>query len=73
MLFQDFNIDALEKFIEVSTVPIVTVWNSDPTNHPYINKFFESPDAKVLFILYFIGKSIVNSLLWHSSTLLLYI
>lgn len=48
--FQDFNVAALEKFIEASTVPTVTVWNSDPSNHPYINKFFEAPGSKVLLV-----------------------
>lgn len=51
MLFQDFNIEALEKFIAASTVPTVTVWNSDPANHPYINKFFEGSSSKVSFIV----------------------
>ncbi|KAJ0973182.1 hypothetical protein J5N97_021141 [Dioscorea zingiberensis] len=43
---QDFNVDSLENFIEVSSVPIVTIFNKDPTNHPYIMKFFNSPHAK---------------------------
>ncbi|KAJ0973146.1 hypothetical protein J5N97_021105 [Dioscorea zingiberensis] len=43
---QDFNVDSVENFIEVSSVPIVTIFNKDPTNHPYIMKFFDSPHAK---------------------------
>lgn len=48
MLFQDFKVEAMEKFIEESTIPILTVWNSDPSNHPYVNNFFEGSNDKVL-------------------------
>jgi protein disulfide-isomerase A1 len=51
--FQDFKVDALEKFIEESTIPIVTVWNSDPSNHPYVNKFFEGPSDKAMLLVNF--------------------
>ncbi|KAL2497065.1 Protein disulfide-isomerase [Abeliophyllum distichum] len=44
--FHDFQVDAMEKFIEEASIPIVTVFNSDPSNHPYVNKFFESPNVK---------------------------
>ncbi|KAF2317199.1 hypothetical protein GH714_016573 [Hevea brasiliensis] len=44
--FQDFNVDVLEKFVEESSIPIVTVFNNDPINHPYVIKFFNSPNAK---------------------------
>lgn len=50
---QDFNVDALEKFIEASTVPTVTVWNNDPSNHPYINKFFEGAGSKAMLFVNF--------------------
>ncbi|XP_020274383.1 LOW QUALITY PROTEIN: protein disulfide-isomerase-like [Asparagus officinalis] len=39
---QDFNVEALENFIEVGSVPIVTTFNKDPTNHPFVIKFFNS-------------------------------
>lgn len=39
--------DALEKFVEESSIPIVTVFNSDANNHPFVIKFFNSPNAKV--------------------------
>ena len=45
---QDFSVDALEKFVENSSVPIVTEFNADPSNHPFVIKFFNSPNAKVL-------------------------
>jgi len=44
---QDFNVDALEKFIEESSAPIVTVYDDEPSNHPYIVKYFDSPLDKV--------------------------
>lgn len=39
--------DALEKFVEESSVPIVTIFDSDPSNHPFVIKFFNSGKAKV--------------------------
>lgn len=46
-MFQDFHVDALEKFVEEASVPTVTLFNKDPTNHPFVIKFFNSPNAKV--------------------------
>nr|DAD39727.1 TPA_asm: hypothetical protein HUJ06_014050 [Nelumbo nucifera] len=34
-------------------MPIVTLFNKDPSNHPYVIKFFNSPDAKVMLFLNF--------------------
>ncbi|KAH6765498.1 PDI-like 1-2 [Perilla frutescens var. hirtella] len=50
---EDFDIDAMEKFIQQSTVPIVTVWNADPNNHAYVNKFFEAPGSKAMLFANF--------------------
>ena len=44
---QDFNVDAFEKFVEESSIPIVTLFNKDPSNHPFVVKYFDSPLAKV--------------------------
>jgi hypothetical protein len=33
-------------FVEESSVPTVTFFNSDPNNHPYVIKFFNSKNAK---------------------------
>lgn len=44
---QDFQVDALVSFIEVSSAPVVTMFNKDPSNHPYVIKFFNSPNDKV--------------------------
>ncbi|KAJ9146287.1 hypothetical protein P3X46_028570 [Hevea brasiliensis] len=51
--FQDFNVDVLEKFVEESSIPIVTVFNNDPINHPYVIKFFNSPNAKAMLFTNF--------------------
>ncbi|CAN1240423.1 Protein disulfide-isomerase, partial [Linum grandiflorum] len=32
---KDFDVDTLEKFVQESSIPTVTVFNSDPNNHPY--------------------------------------
>ncbi|RRT54797.1 hypothetical protein B296_00012935 [Ensete ventricosum] len=44
---QDFQADAIEKFIESESTPIVTTYDNDPINLPFVAKFFESPNAKV--------------------------
>ncbi|KAJ0984695.1 hypothetical protein J5N97_003051 [Dioscorea zingiberensis] len=43
---QDFQVDALERFIEVSDCTVVTLFNKDPSNHPYVIKFFNNPNDK---------------------------
>ncbi|KAL5559636.1 hypothetical protein UlMin_035847 [Ulmus minor] len=54
---KDFQVDALEKFIEESSVPIVTEFNKDPSNHPFVVKFFNSPNAKAMLFLNFASDS----------------
>ncbi|KAF8377051.1 hypothetical protein HHK36_030423 [Tetracentron sinense] len=51
--FQDFHLDAMEKFVEEASVPIVTLFNKDPDNHPFVIKFFNSPNAKAMLFLNF--------------------
>ncbi|KAF5480532.1 hypothetical protein F2P56_001273 [Juglans regia] len=51
--FQDFHVDALEKFVEEASVPTVTLFNKDPSNHPFVIKFFNSPNAKAMLFLNF--------------------
>ncbi|KAI8029748.1 Protein disulfide-isomerase [Camellia lanceoleosa] len=51
--FQDFDVNALEKFIVEASVPIVTVYDKDPSNHPFVNKFFNTPNAKAMLFLNF--------------------
>lgn len=44
---QDFDVDTSEKFVEEASIPVVTLFNKDPDNHPFVIKFFNSPNAKV--------------------------
>ncbi|XP_030545206.1 protein disulfide-isomerase-like [Rhodamnia argentea] len=50
---QDFHVDALEKFVEKSSVPLVTIFDSDPSNHPFVIKFFNSDNAKAMLFMNF--------------------
>ncbi|KAJ6920061.1 protein disulfide-isomerase [Populus alba x Populus x berolinensis] len=54
---KDFNVDAIEKFIEESSAPVVTVYDDEPSNHPYIVKYFDSPLDKAMLFLNFSGDS----------------
>ncbi|KAF8405710.1 hypothetical protein HHK36_007787 [Tetracentron sinense] len=51
--FQDFHVDALEKFVEEASVPIVTLFNKDPNSSPFVIKFFNNPNAKAMLFLNF--------------------
>lgn len=51
--FQNFEVDALEKFIEGASVPTVTLFNKDPDNHPFLVKFFDSSNAKAMLFVNF--------------------
>ncbi|KAL6515534.1 Thioredoxin-like domain [Orobanche hederae] len=51
--FQEFGVDALVKFVEETSIPTVTLFNKDPKNHPFVIKFFNSPNAKVMLFLNF--------------------
>ncbi|KAL3507083.1 hypothetical protein ACH5RR_032465 [Cinchona calisaya] len=44
----DFQIDAIEDFIEEASIPVVTIFDNGPSKFEYVNKFFSSPKAKVL-------------------------
>nr|AZQ19262.1 protein disulfide-isomerase A1 [Populus tomentosa] len=54
---KDFNVGALEKFIEESSAPVVTVYDDEPSNHPYIVKYFDSRLDKAMLFLNFSGDS----------------
>ncbi|KAL5982766.1 disulfide-isomerase [Asimina triloba] len=51
--FKDFNVDSIEKFVEEASIPIVTVFNKDPSNHPFVIKFFNNANAKAMLFLNF--------------------
>lgn len=44
---QDFDDDAIKKFIEVSGFPTVVTFDADPTNHKFIERYYSTPSAKV--------------------------
>ncbi|KAG0503972.1 hypothetical protein HPP92_004044 [Vanilla planifolia] len=51
--FQDFDVDALKSFIETASIPVVTTFDKDPLNHPYLMKFFNNPNAKAMLFVNF--------------------
>ncbi|WOL03583.1 protein disulfide-isomerase [Canna indica] len=51
--FKDFQVDAVEKFIESASMPKVVTLDEDPSNHPFIVKFFDSPSAKAILFVNF--------------------
>lgn len=58
--FQDFNVDALEKFVEEASLPIVTLFDKDPSNHPFVIKFFNSPNAKVTKFIFVPNETVMH-------------
>jgi protein disulfide-isomerase A1 len=48
---KDFIVDALEKFVEEAGTPLVTLFNNDPTNHPFVVKFFNSENSKAMLFM----------------------
>ncbi|KAJ9541728.1 hypothetical protein OSB04_028234 [Centaurea solstitialis] len=52
--FKKFEVDdALEKFIEEVSTPLVTLFDQSPDNQPFLNKYFQSPDEKAMLFLDF--------------------
>lgn len=51
--FKDFHVDAMEKFVEEASVPVITIFNKDPNNHPFVIKFFNSDNAKAMLFMNF--------------------
>ncbi|GER37736.1 protein disulfide-isomerase [Striga asiatica] len=51
--FQEFDVDALVKFVEETSIPTVTFFNKDPKNHPFVIKYFNSANAKAMLFLNF--------------------
>ncbi|KAK3144726.1 hypothetical protein QOZ80_4AG0317000 [Eleusine coracana subsp. coracana] len=50
---QDFDKDALEKFIEVSGFPTVVTFDADPTNIKFLERYYSTPSAKAMLFLNF--------------------
>ncbi|XP_057492745.1 protein disulfide-isomerase-like [Actinidia eriantha] len=55
--FQDFQVAAMEKFVEGASVPIVTLFTKEPNHQPFVMKFFNSPNAKVILLVNFSGEN----------------
>lgn len=51
--FQEFDVDTLAKLVEAASIPTVTLFNKDPNNHPFVIKFFNSPNAKAMLFVNF--------------------
>ncbi|CAN4101833.1 unnamed protein product [Withania somnifera] len=51
--FEVFQVDAMEKFIAEASIPVVTIFDNDPNNHPYVNKFFDGTNAKAMLFVNF--------------------
>ncbi|KAJ9536851.1 hypothetical protein OSB04_029584 [Centaurea solstitialis] len=51
--FQNFEVDALEKFLGDASIPIVTHFDQSPSNQPFLIKYFESPNVKAMLFLDF--------------------
>ncbi|XP_024986508.1 protein disulfide-isomerase-like [Cynara cardunculus var. scolymus] len=58
--FKNFEVDALEKFIEEGSIPLVTLFDQNPDNQPFLNKYFGSPDEKAMLFLHFSHDQIDN-------------
>ncbi|KAG2556379.1 hypothetical protein PVAP13_8NG077800 [Panicum virgatum] len=50
---KDFDIAALEKFIDASSTPRVVTFDKNPDNHPYLLKFFQSSAPKAMLFVNF--------------------
>ncbi|XP_062185018.1 protein disulfide isomerase-like 1-2 [Phragmites australis] len=50
---RDFDKDALEKFIEVSGFPTVVTFDSDSSNHKFLERYYSIPSAKAMLFLHF--------------------
>ncbi|KAH0864302.1 hypothetical protein HID58_081513, partial [Brassica napus] len=53
---KDFDGEALEKFVKESSIPLITVFDKDPNNHPYVIKFFDSSNTKAMLFINFTGE-----------------
>lgn len=50
---QDFDKNAIEKFIEVSGFPTVVTFDANPTNHKFLERHYSTPSAKAMLFLSF--------------------
>ncbi|KAL7613126.1 hypothetical protein Lser_V15G05937 [Lactuca serriola] len=48
---KEFNVEAMEKFIEEASTPLVTLFDQSPEYAVFLTKYFESAEAKVMFLV----------------------
>lgn len=51
--FQDFHVDFMESFIYTASIPVVTIFDKDPLNHPFVSKFFNNQMDKAMLFFNF--------------------
>lgn len=51
--FQDFQLEAMQNFIEETSVPIMAILDDNPENQQFVNHFLHSPGDKVFLFLNF--------------------
>jgi protein disulfide-isomerase A1 len=56
--YQEFEVDALEKFIAAASMPLVVTFNSDESNRPYILRYFQNPNIKAMLFTSFTSDKI---------------
>ena len=44
----------MEKFVKEASMPLVTIFDSDPSGHGYVAKFFDLPNDKVILFFPFL-------------------
>ncbi|XP_009629917.1 protein disulfide-isomerase-like isoform X1 [Nicotiana tomentosiformis] len=51
--FEDFQVEAMQNFIEETSVPIMAILDDKPENQAFVNHFLHSPGDKVFLFLNF--------------------
>ncbi|KAI3768266.1 hypothetical protein L2E82_18805 [Cichorium intybus] len=60
LAFTESKVDAMENFIEESSTPLVTLFDQSPEYSVFLSKYFESEDAKVMFLVDYSHEEIEN-------------
>ncbi|XP_023757870.1 protein disulfide-isomerase-like [Lactuca sativa] len=57
---KEFKVDAMEKFIEAASTPLVTLFDQSPEYIVFLSKYFEREEAKVMFLVDYTHDEIGN-------------
>ncbi|KAI3740616.1 hypothetical protein L2E82_31085 [Cichorium intybus] len=60
LAFTESKVDAMENFIEEASTPLVTLFYQSPEYSVFLSKYFESEDAKVMFLVDYSHEEIEN-------------